>query len=236
MAKRKPIKLKVGVMPQIIAATMSVWRACHWNADTLKENEIRQYIFDNKLNKMDKGDTYNPIRRRVWPQELPGVMRKMAECGYALERMWRENGRYVVEFEHDTVMAGTMREADYRRLQRMERSINKHPDLRRAVRAAMEHDDVRMGWELAKMGKDVAKERAPRNSYEGKGYWHLREGDFFPERIEEMNGGHGVSDQCLKVLERKGLLFGSREEADRTYARLVCCLTDEARGESRKCP
>ena len=55
MAKRKPIKLRVGVMPQIIAAcqcsTMSVWRACHWNADTLKENEIRQYIFDNKLNK-----------------------------------------------------------------------------------------------------------------------------------------------------------------------------------------
>ena len=55
MAKRKPIKLKVGVMPQIIAACncshMSVWRACHWNADTLKENEVREYIFTNKLNK-----------------------------------------------------------------------------------------------------------------------------------------------------------------------------------------
>jgi hypothetical protein len=55
MAKRKPIKLKVGVMPQIIAACycsqMTVWRACHWNADTLKENEVREYIFTNKLNK-----------------------------------------------------------------------------------------------------------------------------------------------------------------------------------------
>lgn len=42
-------------MPQIIAACycsqMTVWRACHWNADTLKENEVREYIFTNKLNK-----------------------------------------------------------------------------------------------------------------------------------------------------------------------------------------
>lgn len=55
MAKRKPIKLRLGVMPQIIAACqcsqMSVWRACNWNADTPKENEIREYIFTNKLNK-----------------------------------------------------------------------------------------------------------------------------------------------------------------------------------------
>lgn len=55
MAKRKPIKLRKGVTPQIIGACqcsqMTVWRAVHWNADTEKENEVREYIFANNLNK-----------------------------------------------------------------------------------------------------------------------------------------------------------------------------------------
>lgn len=55
MAKRKPIKLKKGVTLQIISACqcsqMTVWRAVHWNADTEKENEVRDYIFANNLNK-----------------------------------------------------------------------------------------------------------------------------------------------------------------------------------------
>lgn len=55
MAKRKQIKLRRLALRQIMEAchcsNVSVWRACTWNADTPKENEIREYIFANKLNK-----------------------------------------------------------------------------------------------------------------------------------------------------------------------------------------
>lgn len=55
MAKRKQIKLRRLALRQIMEAchcsNVSVWRACTWNADTPKENEIREFIFANKLNK-----------------------------------------------------------------------------------------------------------------------------------------------------------------------------------------
>lgn len=52
MPKRKPIILKVGAQKLVAEACncsiMTVWRAQHWNADTFKENEIRDYINNNK--------------------------------------------------------------------------------------------------------------------------------------------------------------------------------------------
>jgi thiamine monophosphate kinase len=53
----------------------------------------------------------------------------------------KEYGRYTIayrsmaESEQDEILA------DYERLLRMEKRINTYPDLRRAVRAAMEHED-----------------------------------------------------------------------------------------------
>lgn len=78
--------------------------------------------------------------------------------------------------------------------------------------------------------------REPRNSYEGKGYWMLREGDFFPERIEEMNAGRGVSDLCLKELDRRGMLFHSRKEADKMSEKVRALFKAEARDGFHKCP
>ncbi len=55
MAKKKPIKLKLGASLQLQmkfqCSVMTIWRACHYNSDTPKENEIRQYIKDNNLQK-----------------------------------------------------------------------------------------------------------------------------------------------------------------------------------------
>ena len=78
--------------------------------------------------------------------------------------------------------------------------------------------------------------REPRNSYEGKGYWMLREVDFFPERLEEMNAGNGASDLCLKELDRQGMLFHSREEADNMSEKVRALFKAEARDGFHKCP
>ena len=59
--------------------------------------------------------------------------------------------------------------------------------------------------ERLKSVRTTAGARPVRNRYEGKGYYYLRGGDFFPELIEEMNAGNGASDLCLKELDRRGM-------------------------------
>lgn len=90
--------------------------------------------------------------------------------------------------------------------------------------------------ERLKSVRTTAGARPVRNRYEGKGYYYLRGGDFFPELIEEMNAGNGASDLCLKELDRQGMLFHSREEADNMSEKVRALFKAEARDGFHKCP
>lgn len=87
----------------------------------------------------------------VMPSEMPDAIRKLAGNGNTVKSMVHEDGRYIIEYRYDEASVRENKEADYRRLIRMERSINKHPDLKRAVMAAMKHEDNMIGQALEKL-------------------------------------------------------------------------------------
>lgn len=86
----------------------------------------------------------------VQPSDMVDAIQELNRNGNKVESITDEDGHYIIKYLYDETYAEEMKERDYRRLIRMERSINKHPDLKRAVMAAMGHEDNMIGPALEK--------------------------------------------------------------------------------------
>lgn len=77
--------------------------------------------------------------------KLNNEVDKLLSEGSKVLEITKSKDEYLVKCEASPVSQKRIEQqmdmSDYERLKRMEKRINVYPDLRRAVRAAMEHDD-----------------------------------------------------------------------------------------------
>lgn len=84
-------------------------------------------------------------------EELYAMLRKLEAAHSEIVSVKKDNcGGYIVRSLTSGEAAENKIQADYDRLRRMERRINVYPDLRAAVRAAVEHNDGAIDRYLAR--------------------------------------------------------------------------------------
>lgn len=82
------------------------------------------------------------------------VAKRLTEKGCivrSMQRLFTMKGywRWEIYYENSAETESERKEIDYQRLLRMEKRINVYPELREAVRAAMEHEDKKVEVSVA---------------------------------------------------------------------------------------
>lgn len=60
------------------------------------------------------------------------------------------------------------------------------------------------------------------------GYWYLREGDYLPEPLSNIFGGHHICKEFFQEMQQLGAIFKSREAAAKVSDKVRALLRQEA--------